>query len=132
MAEAMMNQKSRGRVVASSAGSRPALRVNPLAIAALREIGIDWAGHEPRSIECVLHDPFDLVITVCDNAKEACPIFPGHPVFAHWVMEDPADVGGSDADKRRAFAQARDLLARRLDELLAELPTPAPPPKFNG
>jgi arsenate reductase len=119
LAEALMNNKARGNFIASSAGSRPAARVNPFAIQALRDIGIDWAGHAPRSVDAFAGETFDFVITVCDNAKEACPIFPGHPIHAHWGMEDPADVAGTDAEKTRAFTTARVLIARRIDLMLA-------------
>jgi protein-tyrosine-phosphatase len=119
MAEALMNQKAAGRFTASSAGSRPAARVNPLAIEALKEVGIDWAGHEPRSIDSFAGERFDFVITVCDNAKEACPILPGHPIHAHWGMEDPAGVTGTDFEKAQAFKATRVVLARRIDLMLA-------------
>jgi arsenate reductase len=119
IAEALMNKKAHGRFVASSAGSRPAPRINPLAVQTLREIGIDWAGHEPRSIDSIIGQKFDFVITVCDNAKEACPILPGHPIHAHWGMEDPAEVQGTDEEKARAFTAARVLLSRRIDLMLA-------------
>ncbi len=119
IAEALMNKKAHGKFVASSAGSRPAARVNPFAIRALSEIGIDWAGHSPRSVDEFLGQKFDFVITVCDNAKEACPILPGSPVHAHWGMEDPAEVQGTDEEKARAFAAARVLLSRRIDLMLA-------------
>jgi arsenate reductase len=59
------------------------------------------------------------VVTVCDNAREACPIFPGQPVLAHWGMEDPAEAAGSDEEKARAFDVARQLITRRIDLLLA-------------
>ncbi len=114
-----MNKKARGRFIASSAGSHPAARVNPFAIQALREIGIDWTGHAPISIDSIIGEQFDFVITVCDNAKEACPILPGHPIHAHWGMEDPAEVQGTDEEKSRAFAAARVLLSRRIDLMLA-------------
>jgi arsenate reductase len=64
-------------------------------------------------------EPWDIVITVCDRAKESCPYFPGQPVLAHWGMEDPADVEGSDEAKRRGFDHAFVMLARRIDLLLA-------------
>jgi arsenate reductase (thioredoxin) len=119
IAEALMNKKANGKFVASSAGSRPAARVNPFAIQALKAIGIDWAGHEPRSVDNFAGQHFDFVITVCDNAKEACPIFPGHPIHAHWGMEDPAEVAGTDAEKAHAFAAALVLISRRIDLMLA-------------
>lgn len=118
MAEALFNARGAGAIVAKSAGSRPASRVNPFAISALKEIGIDWAGHEPRSVDEYLDEKFDVVITVCDNAKEACPIFPGAPKMLHWGMDDPAEVEGSDQEKALSFARARDKLAAHIDEFL--------------
>jgi protein-tyrosine-phosphatase len=119
IAEALMNKKAQGRFVAASAGSHPAARVNPFAVQALRDIGIEWAGHSPRSVDGLVDQHWDFVITVCDKAKEACPILPGHPVHAHWGMEDPAEVESSDEAKRQAFTAARVLLARRIDLMLA-------------
>src|SRR5207245_1257926 len=84
MAEALLNWKGRGRFQAESAASRPADRVNPHAIETLRDYDIPWAGHAPRSIDGLEREPWDFVITVCDRAKEACPIFPGQPILAHW------------------------------------------------
>jgi arsenate reductase len=119
MAEAILNGKGRGRFVAASAGSQPAARVNPYAIETLRDAGIRWAGHAPRSVDGLEREPWDFVITVCDRAKESCPVFPGHPVLAHWGMPDPAAVEGDDAAKRAAFRNAFVLLGRRIDLLLA-------------
>lgn len=119
MAEALLNQKGGGRFHAESAGSHPAARVNPHAIRALADIGIAWNGRVPRGIGGLDQERWDLIITVCDNAKEACPVFPGQPTFAHWGMDDPADVVGTEEDKQRAFEAARNLLARRIDLLLA-------------
>ncbi|MFI5310428.1 MAG: arsenate reductase ArsC [Gemmatimonadales bacterium] len=119
MAEALLNQKARGRFEAESAGSQPADRVNPLAIEALRKVGIEWKGHAPRSVDGLTRQHWDFVITVCDRAKEACPILPGHPIHAHWGMEDPAEAEGTDEQKLHAFVVARQLIARRLDLMLA-------------
>jgi len=119
MAEALLNWKGRGRFHAESAGSRPADRVNPQAIETLRDYDIPWVGHAPRSIDGLEREPWDFVITVCDRAKEACPIFPGQPILAHWGMPDPADVAGDEAAKRQAFEAAFLLLSRRIDLLLA-------------
>jgi arsenate reductase (thioredoxin) len=119
MAEALMNHKARGRFDAQSAGSHPAARVNPLAIEALRQVGIEWTGHAPRSVDGLTGEDWDFVITVCDRAKESCPILPGHPIHAHWGMEDPADAEGTDAQKFQAFVVARQLLSRRIDLMLA-------------
>jgi len=122
MAEALLNTKAAGRLVAESAGSRPAAQVNPLAVQALAQIGIDWRGHSPRGVDASSDQRWDLVITVCDRARESCPILPGHPIYAHWGMDDPAEVTGTDEEKLRAFVSARILLARRID-LLLDIPT---------
>jgi arsenate reductase len=119
MAEAVLNQKGRGRFVAESAGSQPAARVNLYAIEALREAGIEWQGRRPGGIDDLAFRNWDIVITVCDNAREACPIFPGQPALAHWGMEDPAAVEGDDETKRRAFREALQLISRRIDLMLA-------------
>lgn len=118
MAEAILNDRSEGRIRAESAGSRPAARVNPHAIETLREHAIEWKGHPPQSVEGLENEKWDFVITVCDRAKESCPIFPGQPVLAHWGMEDPADAVGEEAAKK-AFREAYVILARRIDLLLA-------------
>jgi arsenate reductase len=119
MAEALISAKAGARFAASSAGSKPAPRVNPYAVEALRRVGIDWTGREPKGIPAVEREQWDLVVTVCDRAKEACPIFPGRPATAHWGMDDPAEVEGSEEEKVEAFVAARQLLARRIDLLLA-------------
>ena len=119
MVEAILNQKGRGRFTAESAGSQPAARVNPYAIEALQEAGIDWKGRRPRGVDDLGSRSWDIVITVCDRAKEACPIFPGQPALAHWGMEDPASVEGDDDTKRRAFREALQLISRRVDLMLA-------------
>ncbi|HVO35926.1 MAG TPA: arsenate reductase ArsC [Gemmatimonadales bacterium] len=119
MAEALFNALGGGRVVAESAGSQPAPRVNPLAIETLARHGIVWKGHEPRSVDGLEREPWDAVITVCDKAREACPVFPAHPAIAHWGMSDPAEVVGSDEARREAFWQASLLLRKRIELMLA-------------
>ncbi|MDQ2930436.1 MAG: arsenate reductase ArsC [Gemmatimonadota bacterium] len=119
IAEALLAARGKGMFRVGSAGVRPAAVVNPFAVDTLRERGIDWTGHAPKTIDAIAHERWDLVITVCDNVKESCPIFPGHPVFAHWDMPDPAEVVGEDSKKREAFRLTALLLARRIDLLLA-------------
>lgn len=118
IAEALLATRGRGRVAAASAGSRPAPRVNPYAVDVLREHGIAWEGHTPKRIDDVAGEPFDLVITVCDNARDACPFFPGAAVQVHWGLPDPADETEPEA-ARRAFRETYDVLASRVDALLA-------------
>ncbi len=119
MAEALLNWKGKGRFAAESAGSRPASRVNPLAIETLRQYAVPWRGRAPRGIDGLEREPWDFVITVCDRAKESCPIFPGQPALAHWGMPDPADVTGDQVTRQAAFRDAFLLLSRRIDLLLA-------------
>ena len=127
LAEALLNHWGQGRFLAYSAGSDPSGQVNPYALATLQEMHIP-AG-QPRSkswSEFSTSDgqsrDMDLIITVCDNAAgEACPVWPGHPVSAHWGMPDPAAVRGSDAQKRRAFREAFQTLQLRV-RALTQLP----------
>ena len=119
IAEAILTRKARDRFVVASAGSKPASRVNPLTVSVLREFGIDWAGHTPKAIDSVIDDPWDLVITVCDRAKETCPVFPSRPAFAHWGMPDPAEVVGIEDVRLQAFRDTVHYLSRRIDLLLA-------------
>jgi arsenate reductase len=119
IAEAILNRKGQGRFQAESAGSRPADQVNPHAISALRGAGIDWTGRTPRGMDAVAGQDWDFVITVCDRAKESCPVFPGKPVLAHWGMPDPAEAAGSAEERQRAFDDALRVISRRIDLLLA-------------
>lgn len=118
IAEALLAARGAGRIEAASAGSRPAARVNPYAIEVLHEHGIAWEGRVPKSIDAVAAQRFDLVVTVCDNARDACPFFPGAAAQVHWGLPDPADEIDPDA-ARRAFGGTYDALAARVDALLA-------------
>lgn len=118
MAEALLTTRGAGRVEAESAGSHPVERVNPLAIEALAELGIDWAGRSPRAVSSLPTEGWDVVLTVCDGALEACPVFPFGTVHAHWGQPDPAALEGTHAERLAAFRAARDLLAWRVDQLL--------------
>ena len=93
--------------------------MNPHAIRVLAEHGIEWNGHQPKGTDTLDRSGWDIVITVCDRAKESCPIFPGQPVVAHWGMPDPAECEGSDERKLEAFRETLRVLDRRLDQLLA-------------
>jgi arsenate reductase (thioredoxin) len=119
IAEQVLNRKGHGRFVAESAGSHPAAQVNPYAIEALERHGYFWMGGRPRGLDGLLEQDWDFVITVCDRAKEACPLFPGQPVIAHWGMPDPANVVGTEEEKRRAFDDTILTVSRRLDLFLA-------------
>jgi arsenate reductase len=121
LAEAIMSHKvarlAPGRFVVASAGSDPGDAVHPMALTVLSKRGISWQGH-PKSVTDVSDQTWDLIITVCDRAKETCPTVPGQPVYAHWGMDDPADAEGEDAQER-AFADTLTYVSRRIDFLLA-------------
>ncbi len=118
MAEGLLRHLANGGIEFESAGTAPS-RVNPLAIEAMREIGIDISGHRSKSVEEFARQSFDVVITVCDNARESCPVFSGAPERIHWSYEDPAAVQGNHDEKLAAFRRVRDDLARRLQEFLS-------------
>lgn len=123
LAEALLNAKGEGRVVAYSAGSFPKGQVHPQALALLDRLGYQTNDLRSKSWdEFASSDAPELhyVITVCDNAAgEACPIWPGRPITAHWGIPDPAAATGSDADVREAFVGAYERLERRVDAFLA-------------
>ena len=118
IAEALLASLGAGRVEAESAGSRPGARVNPYAVEVLRAHGLAWEGHTPKGIDEVAGKQFDLVITVCDNARDACPYFPGAHAQVHWGLPDPADAT-DPAEARTRFADTYDALVVRVRALLA-------------
>jgi arsenate reductase len=119
IAEALLARHGVGAFAAASAGSHPAERVSRFAVEVLKEHGIDWTGRMPRSVDAVRDESWDVVITVCDHAKEHCPVFPGQPVVAHWGLADPASVEGDDAARRAAFAKTYAVLEKRIQRLAA-------------
>jgi protein-tyrosine-phosphatase len=125
LAEAILNQLGKGRYRAYSAGSHPAGKVNPFAIEFLKAQGMtvtDLRSKNWDEFAAPGAPKMDFIITVCDNAAgEVCPVWPGQPASAHWGIEDPASVDGSDEDKRRAFAHAASLMNRRIS-LFTSLP----------
>lgn len=118
IAEALLASLGAGRVEAESAGARPAARVNPYAIEVLRAHGLAWEGRTPKRLDDVAGQPFDLVITVCDNARDACPYFPGARAQVHWGLPDPADAT-EPAEARHRFAETYEALVTRVRALLA-------------
>ena len=95
-----------------SAGSKPAGYVHPLAIAAMKEIGIDIAAHRSKSMTEFMDKKVETVITVCGNADDACPIFPGQVNRHHWPFEDPAHAAGTDEEKMAVFRRVRNEIRR--------------------
>jgi arsenate reductase len=120
MAEALVNHWGRGMFRGYSAGSKPAGRVNPVALELLALKNIPAEGARSKSWDEFVAAPvFDFVITVCDKAAgEICPIWSGDPVTAHWSVDDPAAVIGSDAEKSRAFRAAFLTLEHRIGVLV--------------
>ena len=113
MAEGLLRHDAGDAYEVFSAGTKPT-HVRPEAIAVMRELGIDISGHRSKSVEEFAGQDFDYVITVCDNAKESCPIFPAKTKRIHWSIEDPAAVQGSDEERLTAFRRIRDELRARL------------------
>lgn len=123
LAESILNRDGAGRFRAYSAGSLPKGEVNPLAIETLERFGYPTAGLRSKSwdeFDAPGAPAMDFVFTVCDNAAgEVCPIWPGHPLKAHWGIEDPAAVEGSHVHKLTAFATAFRYLKNRIDAFIA-------------
>ena len=119
MAEGLLRALGGDRFEAASAGTE-ARGVHPFAIQAMAEIGIDISTHESKTIDRYLGEPFDLVITVCDDAAEACPVFPNARERRHWSFPDPSAAVGTDEQRFAAFVTARDAIRERIDgDLLA-------------
>lgn len=119
MAEGLLRHLAGDRVSVRSAGVAPS-SVNPLAVRAMDQIGVDIRGQRSQHVNEFLAEPFDTVITVCDHAAETCPSFPGQVKRLHWSLPDPASGAGDAAQRLAAFARARDDLQRRLRAWLAE------------
>ena len=119
MAEGLINHDLAGRVRAFSGGVRPS-RVNPRAIQVMAELGIDISRHRSKSVDDLGGEQFDLVITVCDQAREECPFFPGGTEKIHVGFPDPAKATGTEADIMAAFRQVRDAIREKLVPLLEE------------
>jgi arsenate reductase len=117
MAEGLFRQEAGGRYEVFSAGTRPT-EVRPEAIAVMREIGIDISGHRSKSLDEFTGKTLDLVITVCDNANEICPVFPGAVKRLHWPFDDPAAVAGSEEQRKAAFRTIRDQIHARIRTFL--------------
>ena len=123
LAEAILNKEGGGRFKAYSAGSQPKGEVNPHALKELQSLGYDSTGFSSKSWD-VFAEPgapqMDFIFTVCDSAAgEACPVWIGHPMTAHWGVEDPAAVTGSEVEIQRAFAQAARFLKNRITAFLS-------------
>ena len=114
MAEGWINHELGDTWLAHSAGTDPAEHVNALAVRAMAEVGIDISNGIPETVGRYLDQPWDLVITVCDSAKETCPVLPGTVEQIHVSFPDPADAEGSDDERIAVFRSVRDAIRERL------------------
>jgi len=113
MAEGLLRHDAGNVYEVFSAGINPT-HVRPEAITVMREVGIDISGHRSKSVEEFAGQDFDYVITVCDNAKESCPVFPAKTKLVHWSIADPAAMQGSQGEALTTFRRVRDELRARL------------------
>ena len=112
LAEGLLRAAAGDLFNVASAGSKPAGYVHPMAIAVMKEIGIDISGHTSKHMNEFLDDEIETVITVCGNVDQACPIFPGQVNRHHWPFEDPAHATGTDEEKLAMFRRVRNEIRR--------------------
>jgi arsenate reductase len=117
MAEGLLRHLAGDRFEAMSAGTE-ATRVRPLAVRAMGEVGVDISGQESKALNRYLDETFDYVITVCDDANEACPFFPGTESRLHWSFEDPSKAEGTEEERLAVFRSVRDRIRSRIEEEL--------------
>lgn len=113
MAEGWLRHYAGDRAQVFSAGTKPA-GLNPMAVAVMRERGIDISGHHSKHVNDLVKEDFLFVITVCDSARETCPVFPGALYQLHWSFEDPAGATGSEEEKLQIFRKVRDEIAEQV------------------
>jgi arsenate reductase len=121
MAEGLLRHIAGDRFEVFSAGTLETY-VRPQAVEAMREIGVDISAQYSKSQDQFAGQPFDYVITVCDNAREHCPIFPGKAERIHWSIDDPAFVGNTEEERLDAFRRARDEIGRRFEQFVNDEP----------
>ena len=112
LAEGILRVAANGRFRVASAGSKPAGYVHPLAIQVMKEVGIDISGHHSKHLNEFLNQPVETVITVCGNADQACPMFPGQVNRHHWGFDDPAHATGTEEEKLAVFRRVRNEIQR--------------------
>jgi arsenate reductase len=128
MAEGLLRHLGGDAFAVYSAGTE-ATRVRPLAIRAMAELGIDIGGQASKTLDRYLGEPFDVVITVCDEANEACPVFHGARERRHWSFPDPSKATGMEAEQLAAYRAVRDAIRARIEaELLPPAARPSEPP----
>jgi arsenate reductase len=119
MAEGFLHATAGDRFEVASAGTEKT-RVHPLAIQAMGEAGIDITSHQSKTLDGLLDEPWDFVITVCDAANERCPVFPRAVRRLHWSFEDPSQATGTEAERLETFRRIRDEIAARVHAWAAE------------
>ena len=124
MAEGLLRQLGGERFEVFSAGTE-ATQVRPLAVKAMTELGVDISQQFSKTLDRYLSEPFDEVITVCDTAAEACPVFPGAARRRHWSFEDPSKATGNEAEQLKVYRRVRDEIRRRIEKELLNQPLPA-------
>ena len=117
MAEGLLRHLAGDRFEAMSAGTE-ATHVRPLAVRAMEEIGVDISGQQSKTLDRYLHEPFDYVITVCDDVNEVCPFFPGAAKRLHWSFEDPSRAEGPEDERLAIFRRVRDEIWKRIEQEL--------------
>jgi len=118
MGEGLFRQEGHGGYEVESAGTKPS-QVRPEAIAVMKELGIDISGHRSKSVNEFDGQSFDYVITVCDNARDNCPVFPAGTERIHWSFEDPAAVQGTEEQRLSAFRRIRDQIHEKVRAFFA-------------
>ena len=118
MAEGLLRHRAGGRMDAASAGTNP-VGLNPGAVTVMAELEIDISTQESKHVDSLVGEAFDYAITVCDNAREACPVFPGETKQLHWSFDDPAKAEGTEEERLAVFRRVRDEIDARIREFLA-------------
>jgi len=113
MAEGFLRSLAGDRFEVASAGTQ-GTRVHPLAVRAMADLAIDLSGHTSKTVDEFVEQPWDYVITVCDAANEACPVFPKKSSRLHWSFEDPSQAAGTDDQRLEVFRRVRDQIKRRI------------------
>ena len=125
MAEGLLRSMAGESVVVKSAGLE-AGRLRPEAVSVMAELGLDISSQQSKSVEDLVGERFDIVVTTCDEAKEACPLFPGAREALHWDLRDPAAVTGDEQSRLQAFREVRDSLWTSVAALAREIDQSAP------
>jgi len=117
MAEAILRHAARGRITVESAGTAPQLEIHPSAREVVKHLfDLEMPGQYPKNVDRFRDEAFDYVITVCDQAAESCPVFPGGGERIHWSFEDPSQATGNDDQRLEVFRRVRDQIKRRIVE----------------